>query len=256
MKAFEEMTARDSFPEMWVERALAGIIRRKGEPTKPRLSPSGLGCPRSAAFKLMGSMQADSEETFESNLPADMGTFVHERVQRFLRNSEIWVDVEDYIKKFPELGIKINPIQKHEGETSLLFSGERMGKRVPPFSFQCDGILNIDGEYYILEIKTETETAWQKREAPNPKHEMQGVAYSLLYGVRKILWLYASRESFGTHRKEYLQEVSESKISNLLDYVVNIGDAVERKDVGSLGKIKDCRYCAFKKMCNELDRRV
>lgn len=253
MKNFEEVRNISSFPELAVERALNGIIYKEGAFARKTLSPSGLICPRAAAFKLSGYWQEGKEETYDSDLVMEMGTFVHERIQKFLRASDIWVEVEDYLKEFPELNIEINPFQKHAGETSLLFSGERGNIKVPPFSFQCDGIVKIDGEYYLVEIKSETERAWENRRAPNPKHALQGTAYSFLYGIKNILWIYASRESFGSHRKVYCQEVSKESVNSFIPYVQNIGKAVEAEDIGSLPRAKECRYCANVELCKELD---
>lgn len=252
MKMFDEVGAHSSYPEFRLEKVMNGVIHIPEEPSRKTLSPSGLVCQRAAAFKLKGAIRREEEETYESNLAAAMGTFIHERIQKFLRNSDIWVEVEDFIKSRPELGLQVNDVQKHDGEVSLLFSGRRGDIVVPPFSFQCDGIVLIDGEYYIVEIKSETEAAWAKRSAPNPKHEEQGVGYAFLYGIRKILWVYASRESFGSHRKVYLQEIEESRVNSFVSTVSNIGEKVDADRIVDLPKAKDCRYCAFVHQCKDL----
>lgn len=254
MQTFEQVKFSQSYPELRLEKAINGIIIHPEKESRKTLSPSGLNCQRAAAFKLMGLVMRGEEETYESNLAAEMGSFIHARIQKFLSKSDIWVNVEDFIAEHPELGITLNPEQKNPGEISLLFSGKRDGIEVPPFSFQCDGIVKIDGEYYIVEIKSETETAWEKRTAPNPKHSEQATGYSFLYGIKNILWIYASRESFGTHRKIYLQEVEKNKIKGFVSTVSDIGLKVNENRVVDLPKSKDCRYCAFIESCKKLGK--
>lgn len=255
MKQFEDMSCVKSFPELALEKAMATVVHTPEIKMNPMLSPSGLGCSRAAAFKLSGAYSKADEETYESGLAAAMGTFCHQRIQKFLSHSDIWVDVNTFIAEHPELGLEISDKQKSEGEVSLVFSGVRNGVKVsPPFSFQCDGILFIDGQYYIMEIKSESEAAWQKREAPNPKHSDQGTAYSFLYQIPRILWVYVSRESFGTHRKIYFQQVSDSAVASLSSKCIEIGNAVEEGDIKRLPKAKDCKYCGFIDICKKLDK--
>ena len=255
MKAFDDFKLTPSFAECALEKAINGVIHKQATKSRPTLSPSGMGCQRAAAFKLSGAWGKEEEETYESILAAEMGTFIHEHIQKFMRSSPIWVDVEKFVKDRPELGISINPHQKHEGEISLLFSGYRNGTKVsPPFSFQCDGIVFIDNEYYIVEIKSESETAWQARTAPNPKHADQATGYAFLYGIRNILWVYASRESYGAHRKIYYQQVDERKIASFVETAQKIGKAVEEDSIKLLPKAKDCRWCAFAPICKALDK--
>lgn len=254
MKKFDEIRTQKVFPELLLEREISSVIKQEGRVSNPTISPSGLGCPRGAAFKLSGAVMEDSEETYESGIAAAMGTFIHERIQKFLSTSDIWVDVKDYIEENPQLGLSIAEKQKSAGEVSLVFSGYRNGKKVtPPFSFQCDGIVKIEGEYYIVEIKSESDRVWQNRTEPNPKHRNQAISYSFLYGIDKILWVYASRESYGANRKVYLQKIDEREVETFLLECSRIGEAVEMGEIKYLPKSKDCKWCAYLKECKKLD---
>lgn len=253
MKVFDEVKKEDSFIDLRVENEIRTTITVPSRPSNPTLSPSGLGCERGAAFKLMGMPTEEGVDSYEFGLPAAMGSFIHERIQNFLSLSPMWVDVRDYIKERPELGLEIAPVQKHDGEVSLIFSGYRNGKKVsPPFSFQCDGILNIDNEYHILEIKSEADRVFQSRTSQNPKHQPQGLAYGFLYDIRKVLWLYTSRESFGNNRKIYLQNLEQTKIEALVSMCNKIEKAVKDNNIKSLQKGKNCQYCAYRKACSAL----
>lgn len=254
MKKFEEIRLQKSFPELMLEKEISSVIKEEGRVSNPTLSPSGLGCPRGAAFKLSGATMMDSEETYESGIAAAMGTFIHQRIQKFLSRSSIWVDVADYLSQHKELGITISEKQKSMGELSLVFSGYRNGKRVsPPFSFQCDGIVNIQDKYYIVEIKSESDRVWKNRTEPNPKHMNQAVSYSFLYGIDSILWVYASRESYGANRKVYLQTIKEREVEEFLISCSRILSAVENDEIKHLPKSKDCRWCAYLDQCKKLD---
>lgn len=255
MKSFEEIKLKPTFPELMLDKVINGVIEKPAMRSNPTLSPSGLGCQRAAAFKLSGALGRGESETYESNLAAEMGTFIHERIQKFMSVSPIWVDIKEYIKEHPDLNLMLSRVQKHAGEVSLTFDGKRGRLELPPFSFQCDGIVNISGEYFIVEIKSESESAWQIRTAPNPKHTSQAVGYAFLYGIPRILWIYASRESFGAHRKIYRQDVDERLILPFIQMVQNIGRAVKSSSIHLLPKSKDCRYCAFIDECKKLDNK-
>lgn len=254
MRDFEDIQTKPSYAELLVQCALDAVLETEGRVAGKTLSPSNLNCPRSAAFKLNGDLAREENETYQSSMLRDVGSFIHERTQRFLSASNIWVNVEDFVKTHPELGIEIAKEQKHKGETSLYFSGMRNGVTVsPPFTFQCDGIVYIDGQYYIIEIKTESQKALQARTGPNPKYKKQALAYSFLYNTSNILWIYASRESYGAERKIYLQTAKSVDIANFVNYCNDIGKAVENNDIKSLPKCKDCRYCAYTELCKKLD---
>ena len=94
---------------------------------------------------------------------------------------------------------------------------------------------------------------WEKRAAPNPKHAMQKTSYGFLYGIDKVLWIYASRESFGASRKIYLQDIDKSEIEGLVSSCNKIGQAVKEGRIKELPKSKDCRWCAYLTLCKELD---
>ena len=125
-----------------------------------------------------------------------------------------------------------------------------------PVRFKCDGMLFIEGVYYILEIKTERGSVNSTRETYDPKHQKQGITYTLMLGVDKILWLYEGREML--QQKLFVQTVSKDEKQEMLNYITQI---VENKDHIELLQQdkKSCTYCPYKKYCRnyfkELKRR-
>lgn len=193
---------------------LEGLFREfkvvKGSVPSPYISPSGLGSPMDCAFKLQGIPTEDKKESFQSRQFAVNGNDRHDRIQDFLSKTEYWVDVEQYVKD-KKLPLKI--VEKQGNEVLLVSEEYRV-------RFRCDGILLINGEYYVLEIKTERGSVTVRRTGPDEKHYLQGVTYALLLDIGKIMWLYEGREYL--EQKPFVQEVTKEDKEYVSDYIKNI----------------------------------
>lgn len=205
------------------------------EPSK-FISPSSLNCPVSSAFKLQGVVTEQARESFQSKSFLDNGNDRHERIQEFLSNTEYWVDVEEFIAK---KNLPLEILEK-AGYEVLLYSEEYQSR------FRCDGILLINGEYYILEIKTERGSVFAKRTGPDPKHYAQGVTYSLFFDVNKIMWVYEGREYL--EQKPFVQIVAQAEKEQMSQYIKSIisnkgaPENLERN-------LSACRYCSYRNYC-------
>ena len=73
------------------------------------LSPSGLSCQVSCAFKLQGITTEPEKESFQSASFAAAGEDRHKRIQEFLSITPYWVDVSKYIK---EKGLPLKAVVK------------------------------------------------------------------------------------------------------------------------------------------------
>lgn len=182
----------------------------KGGVPSPYISPSGLGCPMDMAFKLQGVPTEDSKESFQSRQFAENGNDRHERIQEFLSSTPYWVNVADYVKR-KNLPLEIIEEQGHE----VLLVSEEYRTR-----FRCDGILLIEGEYYVLEIKTERGSVTSRRKGPDEKHYLQGLAYTLLLDVDRIMWVYEGRDFL--KQVPFVQEVTAKEKQFISDYIKNI----------------------------------
>lgn len=225
------------FKEMRVEEA--------GEPSL-YINPSSLNCPVACAFKLTGKPVRESVSSFQSRSYADNGNDRHERIQAFLSQTDYWVDIEQYIK---DKSLPLEIIEKQGYEVLLLSESEKV-------KFKCDGMLLINGEYYVLEIKTERSSINATRTTPNPKHLNQGIAYATLLDVGKIMWIYEGREYL--EQKAFSQEVSALEKEQMRQYLQAI--RVWKDEPENLERNKSqCNYCDYKDYCrmyfNELKKK-
>ncbi len=202
-----------------------------GIPSK-YISPSGLNCPMDMAFKLAGIPTEDSKESFQSRQFAENGNDRHDRIQEFLSETEYWVDVAEYVKE-KNLPLEIVEQQGHE----VLLVSEEYKTR-----FRCDGMLLINGDYYVLEIKTERGSVTSRRTGPDEKHYLQGLAYTMLLDVDRIMWVYEGREYL--EQKPFVQEVDENEKQFIKNYIKEIIANIDTPENLPMPK-GGCRYSAY-----------
>lgn len=202
------------------------------------ISPSSMSCPIACCYKLQGVELPEHKESFFDCSKADAGTDRHERIQAFLSQTPYWVDVKEYVetKKLPLI------VLKQDGYEVLL------QHKIYPLRFKCDGMLKIDGKYYVLEIKTEGEQKNLNRKTFNPDHEFQGVTYSTVLDTVGIVWVYEGRDSCDP--KTFLQEVSQGDRQIIKKYV---SDIVKFKDnpFDNFQLETKCTYCDYKSHCKK-----
>ena len=245
MKLFEQ----DSKPQDAAALLLALFREFKEVPqgeVSRAISPSGLNCQVACAWKLQGRPVPPEKESFQSRGFADNGEDRHKRIQEFLSQTEYWVDIEAYIAE-NKLPLQV---VRHDGFEVLLWSEEYQCR------FKCDGMLKIEGQYYILEIKTERQQANTYRTGPDEKHQKQGKTYTLLLGTDKILWVYEGRDFL--EQKPFVQVVSKAEKKEMADYLKKI--IANRDTPENLERnLKACGYCQYKAYCkmyfNELARK-
>lgn len=200
------------------------------------ISPSGLACQVACALKLRGTEQEPQKESFQSRCFADCGEDRHKRIQEFLSTTPYWVNVADYVNanKLPL------DVVRQDGYEVLLRHKEL------PVRFKCDGMLLIDGVYYILEIKTERGQVNTFRTSYDQKHQKQGITYTLMLATDRILWLYEGREML--EQKPFVQVVTKDEKQEMYKYLKQIVDNQDK--IENLQKNeKSCVYCPYKKYC-------
>nr|DAH56613.1 MAG TPA: Exonuclease [Caudoviricetes sp.] len=247
MKMFEDnkapRNAADIISELFVE-----FKEVEAGPVSQYVSPSGLGCQVSIAWKLKGAPTTPQKESFQSRGFAEAGEDRHKRIQEFLSKTPYWVDVEEYIKakKLTDL-----EVVRHDGYEVLLVSKKYQAR------FKLDGMLFIEGHYYVLEIKTERQAANSYRTGPADKHQKQGIAYTLMLDTERILWIYEGRDFL--EQKPFVQYVTKEDKSGLDKYII---DAITHQDEPEKLErdTKGCAYCQFKNYCKmyfkELEKRL
>ena len=236
MKFFENVTDknRSSDAAALLDATFREFEVVKGKVPSPYISPSGLNCPMDMAFKLKGIPTEDKKESFQSRQFAEHGNDRHDRIQEFLSKTPYWVDVAEYVE---EKGLPLI-VGERKGHEVLLISEEYRTR------FRCDGMLLIEGEYYVLEIKTERGSVTKRRTGPDEKHYLQGLAYTMLLDVDRIMWVYEGREFL--KQKPFVQEVTQKEKEYIKDYIKNIIDNVDTPENLPYDP-KACRYSSYKK---------
>lgn len=242
--------------EMPVEQLFINDLERtierdnEGRSRKPSKSykPSSMTCIRNMYYQITGQEPAKESITSELVGILQTGTDRHDHLQEIISKMKgygvdcEYVDVEKYIE---HKGIKDLKVREKVGhEVKLLHEGLNL-------SFMCDGILKYKGEYFILEIKTETSFKWQRREGIAEEHIPQGVAYSTAFGINKVMFLYENRDFCG--KKAYVLKVTdEMKEDLIVGKIAECDWYVELKEVPPYpnnASAKLCQYCKYKEPC-------
>lgn len=207
------------------------------------ISPSSLNCQVACAFKLTGKPITPQKESFQTRSYAEAGEDRHKRIQAFLSQTEYWVDIEQYIKE-KQLPLEI---EAKDGFEYLIYSQDLRVR------FKCDGLLLVNGQYHILEIKTERQSANSSRIGPEDKHQKQAMAYCLLLDIDKVLWLYEGRDFL--EQKVYLQLVSREERKQIAKYIgeilrfQHIPEKLQKDE-------KACNYCNYRNYCKMFFRKL
>jgi len=159
-----------------------------------------------------------------------------------------YINVAEFVK---EKGLDYLEIVKYPDPENGEFE-TKLYHKVLDISFLCDGIILYKGEYYILEIKTESIYKWQFREGVAEEHIPQGTCYSLCFNINKVLFLYECRDNCS--KKAYMLNITDdmkyevlSKIEECDGYVKRLTAPPKPKDIDK----KTCTYCKYKGACRK-----
>jgi CRISPR/Cas system-associated exonuclease Cas4 (RecB family) len=246
-KANEEKRPEQDFLHM-LEEATSRLAEQR-QPSKS-YKPSSLGtCMRLNYFQVTGA-PIDTAAPQSASLAGinQSGSARHEAVQETISKMKQlgydceWIDVEQYLKRRPQVGTKV--VSKKGHETKVFNSVLNM-------SFMCDGIIKLRGVYYIFEFKTETSFKYQVRNAPEPKHVVQAAAYGLGLGVDRVMFVYENRDVCA--KKAYVIELTEQdKVDKVIHYIETCNSHIERGIVPpKTDNPKDCKYCQWQQECKK-----
>lgn len=221
------------------------------ESRKPSKSykPSSMTCIRNMYFQVTGTL-ADGDRSNACLVGiCETGTDRHERIQKAVSDMKSlgidceYIDVAEFIKlrKLKHLEVKF----KTGFETKLYYKDLNM-------SFMCDGIIKYKGQYYILEIKTESIYKWQSRDNVAEDHYDQGTAYSVAFGINQVLFLYENRDN--CDKKAYVFNVTDEMRLNLVSKIEECDGYVKRlipPPIPTIVPKKACQYCNYKDSCRK-----
>lgn len=242
------------------EQAFLGDLKRSIEMTNDKAErepsktykPSSMTCIRNMYYQVTGYKRDPQSSTYTLVGICNSGTDIHERTQKYvadMKNNGIdceYINVADYVT---QRNLDYLEVVSQQGmETKLYHKTLNM-------SFLCDGIIRYKGHYYILEIKTENSYKWQGRKGVDPKHYAQGTAYSTVFKIDGVIFLYISRDILDM--KTFMFTPTEEMKQELVNKILECDSYVEQNKVPP--KPEDvpkssCEYCSYRLSCrNELD---
>lgn len=218
-------------------------------------APSSMRCARYQWFRLRGTVP---DVSYRGDVVYDffskVGDMSHELVQKRLYNScgkfgnyygnVEFLDVEDYVID------KLNPDWKYTCSKSENGYETRFELKEPyPIRFSCDGICRIDGEDYLIEIKSLDYRQWCDAFEIMSRHRVQAYTYCAFLKLSKIIFIYVDR-TYG-NIKCFESEVSDEVVLNVYKYMDDILECT-KTNIAPDGLSKGdgmCRTCMYHKTC-------
>ncbi len=161
-------------------------------PKHKTFAPSQMRCDRVSWFRLRGT-QPDRIKTPDTmlNFTAQIGTCCHEAIQKRLSEAlgDKWITVNEWIRRNPEAFSEYDWDIEQKGYESLLNMTSPY-----PVRFACDGIIEVNGTVYLLEIKTAESSSLADLIEPKAKHIDQIRCYATLLHIPHVLFLYQDRQ--------------------------------------------------------------
>lgn len=173
------------------EEAVNDRIKRDAEHMPSRsFAASSFRCDRRSWFRLRG-VKPDSIKRIDRTLDfiSSMGTACHRMVQSDLKNKMqwSWVDVYNHIcQNCSGSGLDAS-YDDSTGETFVVLKD-------PPCTFACDGIIDINDQRMLLEIKTSESRSFRALECPKQEHIDQVIFYATMLRLKKALVFYVDRQ--------------------------------------------------------------
>jgi len=132
-----------------------------------------------------------------------------------------------------------------QGEVSLRDSSLRI-------IGHADGILNISGDRYVLEIKTINARGFGGLTEAKPEHVLQATAYMKALNVKGTVFVYLDKDRHGV--KEYVvpfdEKVWENKVVPRIDkYFKAVKTKVAPEKEGDNPQRFPCSFCEYSKVC-------
>ncbi|MDK0636866.1 PD-(D/E)XK nuclease family protein [Clostridium perfringens] len=183
---------------------------------------------------------------------------VHEAVQRDLLYSEKILENPVYTVHRLESGL---PAWEQNIKTCKVF--EHNGVKFA-INGMCDGILEYkpDGSKVLFEFKTKSTTigcvGTYKLKGVQDEHRTQAIAYSLLFGVDEVVFMYESVAKDGWTKgaeakvdfRTFYVKVTEEDRQQLLDKFSEVAKDFYEKKIPE--KEDKCFFCVYKEACERV----
>lgn len=215
------------------------------KPSK-KYKPSSLKCIRNMYYQRTGADLDPPTPSYILEGICNSGTDIHIRVQQAVEQMQKnninceYVDVGNYIEEHKIPDVKV--LGKTEMETRLGYDPLFM-------TFMADGIIKYNDQYYILEIKTETDNKWKTTFDVLEEHKDQARAYSLVLGLDTVVFLYVNRSNLDL--KSFIYTPTEEEKLELKNKILTCEQFVEKGKTPSKPRSNvACDYCRYKQRCS------
>jgi hypothetical protein len=232
-----------------LKRSIELVSEKEVRKPSQTYKPSSMNCIRNMYYQRIGADGDPYRASYCSVGICNSGSDIHIRIQTAVENMKEcgidceYIDVADYVKSRNLDYLEI--VSKQGMETKLFHKDLHM-------SFLCDGIIRYKGQYYVLEIKTETSFKWNNRTSVDPSHYRQGTSYSVAFGLPKVIFVYVNRDMLDMKSFMFIptNEMKEDLVGTIEDcegYVQRLVCPPKPDDVSK----KTCEYCGYKTRCRK-----
>ena len=259
LRLIEETQAESQVPVeqrflLDLERSIELQNKKDNRPPSKAYKPSSMTCMRNMYYQVTGRAQDDGETPYTLVGICNSGSDIHQRIQQSVIDMASngmdceYENVADFVKRrgLDHLEIVKEPDFEHGDYETKLFDKSRN------ISFLCDGIICYDNKYYILELKTESTSKFMSRQGVDPKHYMQGIAYSTIFGLSNVIFVYINRDVLSM--KSYMFTPTKDQVEQFEGQIMTCDTYVTQgtpPPMPSNAGPKLCQYCNYRSSCKE-----
>jgi CRISPR-associated exonuclease Cas4 len=176
----------------------------------------------------------------------------------------IWFAMKKYPKK--EVDARVMRIFEHGNHTHMrimaalyslgLVTASEIG--IPDNQMvhgRADAIVNIDGDLYVLEIKSVNSMRFRKAE-PDQDHIKQLQLYLYFFNIKKGILLYENKDN--QEIKEFIIEYDEALVKKIFSEFNILKEQVEKSKVPEIPEnLEDwrCEYCPYLESCEKIEEK-
>ena len=235
-----------------LERSIEIQDKKNSRAPSQTYKPSSMNCIRNMYFQVIGAEQDDTESQYTMVGICNSGSDIHQRIQQAVLDMNLsgmdceYINVAEYVKQrnLTHLNIVQEPdFENGSYETKLLDTSRNI-------SFLCDGIIKYKSKYFILELKTESTSKFMDRKGVDHKPYMQGTAYSTIFGIDEVIFVYINRDVLSM--KSYLFKPSDEQRELFEGQIMTCDTYVNQNQVPPMpdnAGPKLCGYCNYKAVC-------
>ena len=240
-----------------LQRSIELQDKKNSRPPSKTYKPSSMQCIRNMYFQVTGMPQDECESLYTLVGICNSGSDIHQRIQQSVIDMASngmdceYVNVADYVRQreLTNLDIVQEPDFENGSYETKLFDKSRN------ISFLCDGIIKYKGVYYILELKTESASKFIERKGVDPKHYMQGTAYSTIFGIPSVVFVYINRDVL--NMKAFLFTPSDEQREQFEGQIITCDTYISEGKVPPIPdnapRICNAIYCPYKAICKLTD---